>query len=59
MEKNVSELSGQIERVTYSDEESGFTVAKVKAQGRKDLVTIVGSLINPIPGETLHLKGEW
>jgi len=59
MGKNTSELSGQIEKVTYSDEESGFTVARVKVQGRKDLVTIVGNLINPLPGEILKLKGEW
>ena len=37
-------LSGLIERVTFFDEDGGFGVLKVKAQGHRDLVTVVGSL---------------
>jgi exodeoxyribonuclease V alpha subunit len=53
------QLKGQIERITYSNEESGYTVAKVKVGGRGKLVTVVGSLIAPIPGELVELSGEW
>lgn len=53
------ELKGQIERVTYVSEDSGYTVAKVKAYGHKDLVTIVGRILSPTPGEILTMKGEW
>ena len=37
-------ISGLIERVTYHAEETGFAVLRVKANGHRDLVTVVGSL---------------
>jgi len=55
----VVELEGQIERITYSNEENGFTIARMKVRGQRDLVTIVGNLISPMPGEVLKMKGEW
>lgn len=55
----LAELHGQIERVTYANDESGFTIARLKVPGRKGLVTIVGNIVNPVPGEVLSLKGEW
>ncbi len=55
----LSELQGQVERVTYSSEESGFTIARVKVAGHRQLVTIVGTLLAPAPGETLRMKGQW
>ena len=55
----LTDLQGQIERVTYSNEENGYTVAKVKVYGRSDLVTVVGNLLSPTPGEVIHMKGEW
>ena len=30
-----TELSGQIERITFTNEENGFTIAKVKVAGRR------------------------
>ncbi len=53
------ELEGRIERITYSNEENGFTIARVKVRDRRNLVTIVGNLIAPMPGEILKMKGEW
>jgi len=32
----LTELQGQIERITYTNEENGFTIAKVKVPGRQD-----------------------
>jgi len=55
----LTELSGQIERITYTNEENGFTIARVKVHGQQDLITVVGHLMSPTPGETLNLKGEW
>ena len=52
-------LTGQIERITYTNEETGYTIAKLKVQGQWDLVTIVGNIPSPSPGEILELKGEW
>jgi len=58
-EKNLSELSGQIERVTYSSEESGYCVLQVRIRGRREMATVVGNIMNPIPGEIINMKGEW
>jgi len=52
-------LQGQLERVTFNSDETGYTIAKVKVYGRQELVTVVGNMTNPIPGEIVKLKGEW
>jgi exodeoxyribonuclease V alpha subunit len=53
------EMTGQIERITYTSEETGYTIAQLKVQGQWELVTIVGNIPSPSPGEILDLKGEW
>jgi len=53
------ELKGHIERVTYSSEENAFFVCRLKVKGERDLVTIVGNMVNPVPGEVVELKGKW
>ena len=55
----LTELNGQIERITFASEESGFTVARVKVKGHRDLVTVVGNLMSPMPGEIIRMKGKW
>lgn len=52
-------LSGQIERITFTNEETGFTIARVKIAGRHEPVTVVGTLMAPMPGEILDMHGEW
>ncbi len=52
-------LSGQIERITFTNEENGFTIALVKVDGKKDPVTVVGNLMAPTPGEILEMQGDW
>jgi exodeoxyribonuclease V alpha subunit len=54
-----SELEGQIERVTYFNEETGYTVAKLTVPGYREPVAVVGNLVGPTPGETLIMKGIW
>jgi exodeoxyribonuclease V alpha subunit len=53
------ELTGEIERITFHNEENGYTIARMRVQGRKGTVTIVGNLSNPNPGESLRLNGLW
>ncbi len=53
------DLQGQIERITYANEENGFTIARLRVQGRHDLVTVTGHLMGPPEGEVLEMKGEW
>jgi exodeoxyribonuclease V alpha subunit len=55
----IMEIEGQIERITYSNEEDGFTIAKVKVDDKRELVTVVGNLLSINPGEVLKLTGEW
>ena len=55
----LNNLTGQIERITYSNEENGFTIARVKVPGRRGLVTVVGNLMSPMPGEIIKMQGEW
>lgn len=54
-----TDLQGQIERITYTNDETGYTIAKVKVYGRRDLVTVVGNFMAPTPGEILKMLGEW
>jgi exodeoxyribonuclease V alpha subunit len=55
----LAELQGQIERITFTNEENGFTIAKVKVPGRHELVCVVGNLMAPMPGEIIKMQGEW
>ncbi len=52
-------LSGQIEKITFTSEENGFTIARMKVPGRHDPVTVVGTLMAPKPGEIFDMRGEW
>jgi exodeoxyribonuclease V alpha subunit len=52
-------LQGIVERVTYHAEDSGYTVARLKAPGERDLVTIVGRFPDIHAGQTLRLTGYW
>ena len=56
---NLTDLQGQIERITFTSEETGYTVARVKVHGRRELLTVIGNIINPTPGEIIRMKGEW
>lgn len=52
-------LSGVVERITYENNENGFSVIKIKSQGFADLVTVVGNLAAVNIGSVIRLKGEW
>jgi exodeoxyribonuclease V alpha subunit len=54
-----TELTGQIEKITFANDETGFTIARVKVDGRHEPVTVVGTLMAPMPGEILDMRGEW
>ena len=52
-------LEGVLDRLVFSAEESDFIVGRLVVRGRRDPVTVVGSLPRPLPGETLVLQGQW
>ena len=57
---NAAVLDAVLERLTYVNEESGYTVAKVATSRRgDDLLTVVGALLGAQPGESLRLVGRW
>ncbi|GAB2594341.1 ATP-dependent RecD-like DNA helicase [Streptomyces capparidis] len=56
----LSVLEGVLERITYANEETGYTVARVDTgRGGGDLLTVVGALLGAQPGESLRLHGRW
>jgi exodeoxyribonuclease V alpha subunit len=55
----LEDLQGVVERLTYHSEESGYTVARLKAPRSRDLVTIVGSFANIQAGQTIQMSGFW
>ncbi|MEU1226312.1 ATP-dependent RecD-like DNA helicase [Streptomyces sp. NPDC005828] len=53
-------LEGVLERITYANEESGYTVARVDTgRGGGELLTVVGALLGAQPGESLRMEGRW
>ncbi len=57
--EEMSALTGQIDRVTFVNEETGYTVAKASVDGYAEPVTIVGRLLSLAPGEILEMEGAW
>ncbi|GAA2611385.1 AAA family ATPase [Actinomadura fulvescens] len=53
-------LEAVLERVTYVNEDTGYTVARVATeQTGRDLLTVVGALLGAQVGESLRLQGRW
>src|SRR3954447_10126251 len=53
-------LDAVLERLTYVNEETGYTVARVAtSRSGDDLLTVVGALLGAQPGESLRLSGRW
>lgn len=52
-------LNGTVERVTYHNADNGFCVLRVKAQGFRDLVTVVGHASLIASGEFIEAAGAW
>ena len=55
----MSSITGLIERVTFHNEETGFCVVRVKVDGCRDLVTVVGRASSINAGEWLTAEGAW
>jgi exodeoxyribonuclease V alpha subunit len=52
-------VEGVLERITYANEENGYTVARVDTGRGGDLLTVVGSLLGAQVGESLRMTGRW
>jgi len=55
-----SEIQGILDRITFQNEENGYTVARLLAEAKsKELITVVGFLSGVPVGSTLSLTGTW
>ncbi len=52
-------VAGTVERVTFHNEENGFSVLRVQVRGRRETVTVVGHAASIAPGEFVHAEGTW
>src|SRR6185503_8249111 len=53
-------LDGVLERVTFANPETGYTIARIAPErAGADLVTAVGPLLGAQIGEFLRLRGRW
>jgi len=53
-------LDGVLERVTFANPETGYTIARVDpGRGGPDLITAVGPLLGAQVGESLRMLGRW
>lgn len=55
----MEKLRGVVERITYENEDTGYSVIKIKSKGYIDLVTVVGSMATVNVGSVVTLKGLW
>ena len=55
----MDEIHGYIERITFQNADNGYTVARLKESGKKDLTTVVGTLTSVQAGESVRCKGFW
>ena len=70
MSDDKDQISGSVERITFYNEENGYTVLRLKpdsrgmlpfkyASGREAFITVVGNLPELNLGEWLKLSGRW
>ena len=52
-------LAGTVERIVYHDEETGFSVVRLRVEGRRDLSTVVGRAAEVATGEWVEAEGVW
>lgn len=56
-------LTGSVERITYYSDETNYCVLRLRPDqlplGRDQLVTVVGTMPELQPGESVRLQGEW
>lgn len=68
---NLKTLGGVVERLTFQNEENGYTIARflpdrqdsktapLNSKGQDNLITLVGTMPGVVVGEALELTGFW
>ena len=52
-------ITAIVERIVFHSDETGYTVARVKPGGRREMLTVVGKIASLKPGETGEFMGQW
>ena len=55
----MEQIRGVVERITYADEEKGYSVIKIAVKNYGDLVTVVGNMASVNIGTVVTVRGEW
>jgi exodeoxyribonuclease V alpha subunit len=56
---SLTTLEGQLDKITYYNHDTHYTIAKLETEKNRNPVTIMGYLPHPTPGETLKVAGSW
>lgn len=56
---NHKRIRGYIERITFRNDETGYTVAQLQQPGRHETTCVVGTMPMIQPGESILCDGEW
>lgn len=57
--QTLEKITGRIERITFTNEDNGYTVMAVKAPGQRLPLTVVGHLAGPVVGEFIEMEGAF
>lgn len=52
-------LDGTLVGITFRNEENGYTVGRIDVEGRRQAVTVVGTMAGVEEGDSLRLSGRW
>ena len=55
----MEQLRGVVERITFRNEQNGYSVIKCRVKGYDDLVTVVGAMPDVHVGSVLEMTGNW
>ena len=56
---NPEALRGQVEGITFHNEENGYCVLRLKVRDSRELITLVGHVASITAGETIEALGLW
>ncbi len=52
-------LRGLVERVAFHNPDNGFSVLRVRVEGRREPATVIGTVPSVHPGEHVEASGRW
>ncbi|MGI6201301.1 MAG: ATP-dependent RecD-like DNA helicase [Christensenellales bacterium] len=55
----MEQITGSVARITFRNEQNGYTVLRVQVKGQADPVTVVGSLAGVHEGVNARFSGAW